>query len=310
MKGEFVDQENNKDSANMFTKIHHSPHHPYHHPPPPQNPNFHLSGADETNNRSPASPSGGDRKEAIAPQPVSARPPPQAAAAASGGSDGASIEVIRRPRGRPPGSKNKPKPAVIITRDSEASMSPYILEVPAGSDLVESVTRFCRKHNTGLCVLNGSGTVSNVTLRQPSSTPGATVTFHGRFDILSISATVVPPNASFMYNGTGSAFTISLAGPQGQVVGGAVVGPLLSAGTVYLISATFNNPSYYRFPTEEETRNSGGGGSGGSEGRHPSPQTAVSGGGEGSAAAPEPLYSGHLGSDVIWAPTARQPPPY
>nr|GME00346.1 AT-hook motif nuclear-localized protein 17 [Ipomoea batatas] len=274
MKGEFVDQENNKDSANMFTKIHHSPHHPYHHPPPPQNPNFHLSGADETNNRSPASPSGGDMKEAIAPQP------------------------------------NKPKPAVIITRDSEASMSPYILEVPPGSDLVESVTRFCRKHKTGLCVLNGSGTVSNVTLRQPSSTPGATVTFHGRFDILSISATVVPPNAGFMYNGTGSAFTISLAGPQGQVVGGAVVGPLLSAGTVYLISATFNNPSYYRFPTEDETRNSGGGGSGGSEGRHPSPQTAVSGGGEGSAAAPEPLYSGHLASDVIWAPTARQPPPY
>ncbi|XP_019156031.1 PREDICTED: AT-hook motif nuclear-localized protein 17-like [Ipomoea nil] len=312
MKGEFVDHhhQENKNSGNMFTKIHHS-HHPYHHPPPPPPPNltFHqpltvAAAADETNDRSPASPSGGDRKEAIAPQPVSALP---AAAAGGGGNDGASIEVIRRPRGRPPGSKNKPKPPVIITRDSEPSMSPYILEVPAGVDLVDSVTRFCRKHNTGLCVLNGSGTVSNVTFRQPSTAPCPTVTFHGRFDILSISATIVPPNASFMYNGTASAFTISLAGPQGAVVGGAVVGPLLSAGTVHLISATFNNPSYYRFPTEDETRNSGGGGS---EGRHPSPQTAVSGGGEGSAAAPEPLYSGHLPSDVIWAPTARQPPPY
>lgn len=308
MKGEFVDhhQENKDSGSSMFTKIQ-LPHHPYHHHPAPPHPAFHQPltiAADEADN--PASPSGGDRKERITPQPVSAL---LATGGSSGGNDGATIEVIRRPRGRPPGSKNKPKPPVIITRDSEPTMSPYILEVPAGVDLVDSVTRFCRNRNMGLCVLNGSGTVSNVTLRQPSTNPGATVTFHGRFDILSISATVVPPSASFMYNGTGSAFTISLAGPQGQVVGGAVVGPLLSAGTVYLISATFNNPSYYRFPSEDETRNSGGGGSGGSEGRHPSPQTAVSGGGESSAAAPESMYSCHLPSDVIWAPTARQPPP-
>ncbi|KAJ6930373.1 hypothetical protein NC652_014023 [Populus alba x Populus x berolinensis] len=47
----------------------------------------------------------------------------------SGGTDGATIEVVRRPRGRPPGSKNKPKPPVIITREPEPAMSPYILEV-------------------------------------------------------------------------------------------------------------------------------------------------------------------------------------
>lgn len=169
----------------------------------------------------------------------------------------------------------------------------------------------------GLCVLNGSGTVTNVTLRQPSTTPVSTVTFHGRFDILSISATIIQPNASVpSNNGIANGFTISLAGPQGQVVGGGVVGPLVTAGTVYLIAATFNGPSYHKLPGEEELgRNSGGGNE---EGSSP-PQTAVSGGGDSghppSTAAETcgmSMYSCHLPSDVIWAPTARQPqpPPY
>ncbi|PWA82730.1 hypothetical protein CTI12_AA175310 [Artemisia annua] len=108
-------------------------------------------------------------------------------------------------------------------------MSPYVLELPAGVDIVETVNSYCRTRNMALCILTGSGTVTNVTLRQPTTTPPASVTFHGRFDILSISATVIPavsPSAPFA-NG----FTISLAGPQGQIVGGAVSGQLISGGT-------------------------------------------------------------------------------
>ncbi|PIN26031.1 hypothetical protein CDL12_01228 [Handroanthus impetiginosus] len=219
-------------------------------------------------------------------------PPPQQT------NDGATIEVVRRPRGRPPGSKNKPKPPVVITRDvSEPSMSPYVLELPAGVDLIESTTRFCRKRSMGLCILNGNGVVANVTLKQPSATPGATVTFHGRFDILSISATILPGGGMATGNGP---FCISLAGPQGQVVGGIVVGPLLSAGTVYLIAATFNSPSFERLqqaPDEDEAVERGGSGH--------DQREAVSAGDSGGA---HPMYS-YQPSDVIWAPTARQPPP-
>ncbi|KAK4387693.1 AT-hook motif nuclear-localized protein 17 [Sesamum angolense] len=212
--------------------------------------------------------------------------------------DGATIEVVRRPRGRPPGSKNKPKPPVIITRDSsEPSMSPYVLELPAGVDVVESTSRFCRKRNMGLCVLNGNGVVANVTLKQPSATPGATVTFHGRFDILSLSATIFPAGGSAAGNGP---FAICLAGPQGQVVGGHVVGPLVSAGTIYLIAATFNSPTFDRLQAAEhedtEARD-------GAHDPHESPQT-VSGADSGGAH----IYS-YQPSDVIWAPTARPPPP-
>lgn len=338
MKREYVlegkkDHSSSKNS--MFGKLNHhhqspqnfqqNPSHHHHHQQHQQQqqqlqPNFHhlafqltrecqtSEEADSTTHRmSPPT----DRNDPLNPQPVSAIAPPQPSSAAN---DGATIEVVRRPRGRPPGSKNRPKPPVIITRDAEPSMSPYILEIPTGVDVINSITKFCRKRNMGLCVLNGSGTVTNVTLRQPSTTPVSTVTFHGRFDILSISATIVQPNASVpSNNGIANGFTISLAGPQGQVVGGGVVGPLVTAGTVYLIAATFNGPSFHRLPVEEElARNSGGGNEGGSP-----PQPAVSGGGDSghppSTTAPEScgmsMFSCHLPSDVIWAPTARQPPP-
>ncbi|KAK6130671.1 hypothetical protein DH2020_035573 [Rehmannia glutinosa] len=224
--------------------------------------------------------------------PLPPPPPPQT-------SDGATIEVVRRPRGRPPGSKNKPKPPVVVTRDaSQPSMSPYVLELPAGVDLIESTARFCRRRSIGLCVLNGNGVVSNVTLKQPSTTPGATVTFHGQFEILSISATILPAGILPPAEGNGS-FTISLAGPQGQVVGGLVVGPLISAGTIYLIAATFNSPSFERLQQAAEHDEAAAAGDGG----HGSPQ-AVSGGESGGA----PIYS-YQPTDVIWAPTARQPQP-
>lgn len=328
MKGEYVKDEKDNHSS-MFAKLHQTQKF-HHHPSPPHpsalhhhNNHHHNSfqvprecqNSEEVDSHGHHSPT---TKRDLSIQPVILSAP-----LSSGGNDGASIEVVRRPRGRPPGSKNKPKPPVIITRDAEPSMSPYVLELPGGIDIVESITSFCRKRNMGLCILNGSGTVTNVTLRQPSTTPGASVTFHGRFDILSLSATVIPSNtlsAIALSNGIANGFTISLAGPQGQVVGGAVVGSLFSAGTVYLIAASFNNPQYHRLPLEDDQRNSGSAGGTGQEGHHQSP-SATSGGDDGrSPAAPVggssagmdscgvSLYSCHMPSDVIWAPTARQPP--
>nr|KYP47258.1 Putative DNA-binding protein ESCAROLA [Cajanus cajan] len=220
-------------------------------------------------------------------------------AASASASDGATIEVVRRPRGRPPGSKNKPKPPLVITREPEPAMSPFILEIPGGSDVVEALARFSRRKNTGLCVLSGSGTVANVTLRQPSVTPGATVTFHGRFDVLSLSATLLLQASPAI---APSAFAVSLAGPQGQIVGGLVVGRLTAAGTVFVIAASFNNPSFHRLSSEEEAQNNSPSGGGGES-------PAVSGGGAESGHVPAEscMYSCHLPSDVIWPPTARAP---
>ncbi|OIV96594.1 hypothetical protein TanjilG_28451 [Lupinus angustifolius] len=223
--------------------------------------------------------------------------------------DGATIEVVRRPRGRPRGSKNKLRPPLIITRDLEPAMSPYIVEVSGGNDVVEALSGFSRQKNMGLCVLTGSGTVANVTLRQPLTTPGATVTFHGRFDILSISAIFLPQQqGSSSSPPMQNSFSISLAGPQGQIIGGIVAGALVASGNVFVIAASFNNPSYHKLQQEEDGGNSV---SGSGEGQ----SAMVSGGGGGGGGDGQgescggSMYSCQMPSDVIWAPTARPPPP-
>lgn len=163
---------------------------------------------------------------------------------AGGGSGG---EMGRRPRGRPAGSKNKPKPPIIITRDSANALRSHVMEVANGCDIMESVTVFARRRQRGVCILSGSGTVTNVTLRQPAS-PGAVVTLHGRFEILSLSGSFLPPPAPPAASG----LAIYLAGGQGQVVGGSVVGPLLASGPVVIMAASFGNAAYERLPLEDE----------------------------------------------------------
>ncbi|KAK7263309.1 hypothetical protein RJT34_30897 [Clitoria ternatea] len=155
--------------------------------------------------------------------------------------------VGRRPRGRPPGSKNKPKPPVIITRESANTLRAHILEVSSGSDIFDCVTTYARRRQRGICILSGSGTVTNVSLRQPAAA-GAVVTLHGRFEILSLSGSFLPPPAP----PGATSLTIYLAGGQGQVVGGSVVGELTAAGPVIVIAASFTNVAYERLPLDEE----------------------------------------------------------
>ncbi|KAK6947435.1 PPC domain [Dillenia turbinata] len=164
-----------------------------------------------------------------------------------GGAGGPGDILARRPRGRPPGSKNKPKPPVIVTRESANTLRAHILEVGNGCDIFDSVATYTRRRQRGICILSGSGVVTNVSLRQPTAA-GAVVTLHGRFEILSLSGSFLPPPAP----PSATSLTIYLAGGQGQVVGGSVVGELIAAGPVIVIAASFTNVAYERLPLEED----------------------------------------------------------
>ncbi|KAK4418755.1 AT-hook motif nuclear-localized protein 22 [Sesamum alatum] len=146
-------------------------------------------------------------------------------------------EVTRRPRGRPAGSKNKPKPPIIITRDSANALRSHVMEVANGCDIQESISTFATRRQRGVCILSGNGTVTNVTLRQPAA-PGAVVTLHGRFEILSLSGSFLPRQLA-----AASALTI-LLGRRAR-------------------AASFGNAAYERLPLEEEETAVGGVGSGG-----------------------------------------------
>ncbi|MQL72432.1 hypothetical protein Taro_004776 [Colocasia esculenta] len=196
--------------------------------------------------------------------------------AATGGSGNATpasgsstAVVLRRPRGRPPGSKNKPKPPVVITRDSDQAMRPVVLELSPGADVLECVAGFARQRCVGVSVLSASGAVANVTLRHPALHT-STLTLHGRFDMLSLAGTFLPiptpsganstaiaaaplafsssSSLSIVASAVKSAFTVSLVGSQGQVIGGTVAGTLVAAGPVVLMLASFASPEFHRLP--------------------------------------------------------------
>ncbi|CAA2972016.1 Hypothetical predicted protein [Olea europaea subsp. europaea] len=159
------------------------------------------------------------------------------------------VEVPKnRARGRPTGSKNKPKPPVFVTRDSPNAMRSHVMEVASGSDVAESIAEFARKRQRGVCVLSASGIVTNVTIRQPCDST-AVMALHGRFEILSLTGAFLP-GATPPLGSTG--LTIYLARGQGQVVGGSVVGSLVAAGPVMVIASTFSNATYERLPLDEE----------------------------------------------------------
>ncbi|KAE9589655.1 hypothetical protein Lal_00000205 [Lupinus albus] len=176
------------------------------------------------------------------------------------------VATTRRPRGRPSGSKNKPKPPIFVTRDSPNALRSHVMEIANGADITDSVVQFARRRQRGVCVLSGSGTVVNVTLRQPMA-PGAVMTLTGRFEILSLTGSFLPGP----YVPGASGLTIYLAGGQGKVVGGEVVGPVVAAGPVILIAATFSNATYERLPVEDEVGEGNGSppGMSGSEGKKP-----------------------------------------
>ncbi|GFZ05979.1 AT-hook motif nuclear-localized protein 19 [Actinidia rufa] len=185
------------------------------------------------------------------------------------------IEVgARRPRGRPAGSKNRPKPPIFVTRDSPNALRSHVMEVASGADVAESIANFARRRQRGVCVLSASGTVTNVALRQPSAPGGMIMALQGRFEILSLTGSFLPGPAPPGSTG----LTIYLAGGQGQIVGGSVVGSLVAAGPVMVIAATFSNATYERLPLEEEEE--GGPGQLGAAGGGGSPPGMGSDGGQ------------------------------
>ncbi|PUZ59894.1 hypothetical protein GQ55_4G079900 [Panicum hallii var. hallii] len=187
--------------------------------------------------------------QAVAMPALTAAPAPAAVTAAAGASPegkqqqqqpgaAGAIVPLRRPRGRPLGSKNKPKPPVIITRDSPDALHSHVLEVAPGADVSACVAEYARRRGRGVCVLGASGAVGDVAVR------GAAVPLRGRFELLSVTGTVLPPPAPPEASG----LAVLLSAGQGQVVGGCVVGPLVAAGPVTIFAATFANAVYERLP--------------------------------------------------------------
>ncbi|CAH8275406.1 unnamed protein product [Arabidopsis lyrata] len=118
-----------------------------------------------------------------------------------------------------------------------ANFTPHVLIVNAGEDVTMKIMTFSQQGSRAICILSANGPISNVTLRQ-SMTSGGTLTYEGRFEILSLTG-------SFMQNDSGGTrsraggMSVCLAGPDGRVFGGGLAGLFLAAGPVQVMVGTF-----------------------------------------------------------------------
>ncbi|KAL1201171.1 AT-hook motif nuclear-localized protein 3 [Cardamine amara subsp. amara] len=118
-----------------------------------------------------------------------------------------------------------------------ANFTPHVLTVNAGEDVTMKIMTFSQQGSRAICILSANGPISNVTLRQ-SMTSGGTLTYEGRFEILSLTG-------SFMQNDSGGTrsraggMSVCLAGPDGRVFGGGLAGLFLAAGPVQVMVGTF-----------------------------------------------------------------------
>ncbi|KAK7274474.1 hypothetical protein RIF29_15565 [Crotalaria pallida] len=146
----------------------------------------------------------------------------------------------KRGRGRPPGSGKKQQLASLgelISGSAGMGFTPHIITVGVGEDIATKIMAFSQQGPRAICILSATGAVSTVTLRQPS-TSGGTVTYEGRFEILCLSGSYLLTDGGGSRNRSGG-LSVSLASPDGRVIGGGIGGVLIASSQVQVIIGSF-----------------------------------------------------------------------
>ncbi|XP_072961925.1 AT-hook motif nuclear-localized protein 10-like [Typha angustifolia] len=138
-------------------------------------------------------------------------------------------------RGRPPGSGKKQQLEALGS--SGIAFTPHIITVKAGEDVASKIMAFSQQGSRTVCILSANGTISNVTLRQPA-TSGGTVTYEGRFEIISLSGSFLLAEDGGTRSRTGG-LSVALAGSDGRVLGGCVAGMLMASAPVQVVVGSF-----------------------------------------------------------------------
>ncbi|XP_022891029.1 AT-hook motif nuclear-localized protein 7 [Olea europaea var. sylvestris] len=119
----------------------------------------------------------------------------------------------------------------------DASFTPHVITVNTGEDITMKIISFSQQGSRAICVLAANGAISNVTLRQPNSS-GGTLTYEGCFEILSLMGSFMLSDNGLTKSRSGG-LSVSLAGPDGRVMGGGVAGMLVAAGPVQVVLGSF-----------------------------------------------------------------------
>nr|GMD62053.1 AT-hook motif nuclear-localized protein 1-like [Ipomoea batatas] len=187
---------------------------------------------------------------ALSPTPASSSAPP-----APGGSFLA--EKMGAPR---PASEKKQRSKIgaenlgdWISCTTGGNFLPHLITVDAGQDVTMKIISFSQQGPRAICIISANGLISNVTLRQPNSS-GGTLTYEGRFEILSLSGSFTPTEFGGSRTSRTGGMSISLASPDGRVVGGMLAGLLIAASPVQVIVGSFLPSNYNEFKTPKKPK--------------------------------------------------------
>ncbi|KAI3727535.1 hypothetical protein L6452_16151 [Arctium lappa] len=133
-----------------------------------------------------------------------------------------------------------------------ANFTPHIINVNAGEDVTMKVISFSQQGPRAICILSANGVISRVTLRQPDSS-GGTLTYEGRFEILSLAGSFMASESGGIRNRTGG-MSVSLASPDGRVVGGSVAGLLVAASPVQIVVGSFFTGNQHEQKTDKKSK--------------------------------------------------------
>ncbi|XP_051130719.1 AT-hook motif nuclear-localized protein 7-like [Andrographis paniculata] len=132
----------------------------------------------------------------------------------------------------------------LFTNTAGGDFTPHVVTVHTGEDVAGKILTFAQKGSRGVCVLSANGCVSNVTIRQPGSS-GGLLTYEGRFEILTLTGSYTISDNGGIRSRTGG-LSVSLASPDGRVIGGGVAGLLMAASPIQIVVGSFV-PNGYKF---------------------------------------------------------------
>ncbi|XP_051129470.1 AT-hook motif nuclear-localized protein 9-like [Andrographis paniculata] len=175
-------------------------------------------------------PDGANMSLGLSPSPMPASTP----------SSSGNVGTGEKRRGRPPGTGWKQKLAPLgewMNSSAGLAFTPHVLLVESGEDVAAKILAFAQQRPRALCILSGNGSVSALTLRQPTSS-GSNITYEGRFEILCLSGSYLLAEDGGPHNRTGG-ISISVCSPDGHMLGGAIGGRLIAANPVQVVACSF-----------------------------------------------------------------------
>jgi hypothetical protein len=150
--------------------------------------------------------------------------------------------LTKKPRERPPGSKNKPKPPIVIREDTSHLLKPIITEI----DVVNALINFALRRCVGISVTRSSGTLSEVIICPPVAPESMPIC--GPFLMMSLNGTFMNTRSPILPVNPRSFFRVYLVGSKWKAFVGVVVGPIIAASLVVVVASMFKKTEFHKAP--------------------------------------------------------------